>query len=273
MIDPRIIRLGIEIDGAVKYYEDLYISAKGMKFTSPNQGQCNITILNINRETREFLMREANPFNGDGKRKSVILEVGRESYGTSVLYIGDIFRVQPTSKPDLGLQLRCITGHFNKGKLLSRSGAELSKLSTIAMGVATDNELALSFEVPDRNIANYTFTGSATAQITKLGRLSESDVYVDNGTLFIKPTAKPKKGGEIRVLNKKTGMIGTPKGTETGVKTKILFDPVTQIGGQIDLTSEVNPVLDGSYVVYKLDFDITNRDGPFYLNVEANILR
>lgn len=272
MIDPRVVRLGIQVGDDIKFYEGLSIKAKGVKFTSPNQGQCTITILNLNQETRDYLMRVANPFNTSNERKSVILEVGRVSTGKSVLYIGDIFRVFPTEKPDLGLELKCITGQFNKGKLVSRSGQELSTLSSIASGVATDNGLGLSFEVTDRNIANYSFTGSANAQITKLAELSDSDVYVDNSILYVKPTGKIKKGATVRVLNKSTGMIGVPKGTENGINVTMLYDSVSQIGSQISLTSEINPVLDGEYQIYKLEFDITSRDGPFYLNVEANRL-
>lgn len=270
MIDPRIVKLGIQVGDDVKFYEGLSIKAKGVKFTSPNQGQCTITILNLNQETRDYLMRVANPFNTSSERKSVILEVGRESTGTSVLYVGDIFRVYPTEKPDLGLELKCITGNFNKGKLVSRSGQELSSLSSIASGVATDNGLGLSFEVPDRNIANYSFTGSANAQITKLAELSDSDVYVDNSILYVKPAGKPKEGATVRVLNKSTGMIGVPKGTENGIKVSMLFDSISKIGSQLSLTSEINPVLNGEYSIYKLEFDITSRDGAFYLHAEAN---
>ena len=270
MIDPRIVKLGIQVGSDINFYEGLSIKAKGVKFTSPNSGQCTITILNLNSETREYLMRVANPFNTSNERKSVILEVGRVSTGTSVLYVGDIFRVYPTEKPDLGLELKCITGNFNKGKLVSRSGQELSTLSSIASGVATDNGLGLSFEVTDRNIANYSFTGSANAQIIKLAELSDSDVYVDNSILYVKPAGKPKTGATVRVLNKSTGMIGVPKGTENGVKVSMLFDSVSQVGSQLSLTSEINPVLDGDYNIYKLEFDITSREGPFYLSAEAN---
>ena len=270
MIDPRIVRLGIQVGDNLKTYDGLYINAKGVKYSSPNSGQCTITILNLNSETREYLMRVANPFNTSDVQKSVVLEVGRESYGAGVLYVGDIFRVMPTPKPDMGLELMCITGNFNKGKLVSRSGQELSKLSTIASGVATDNGLGLSFDVPDKNIANYSFTGSADSQIKKLAELSDSDVYVDNSILYMKPASKPKSGATVRVLSKSSGMIGVPKGTENGIKTSMLYDPVTQIGSQIDLTSEINPVLDGSYAVYKLEFDISSHDVPFYLHAEAN---
>lgn len=270
MIDSRVVRLGIEISGSVKWYEGLSIYAKGTKFTSPNQGQCTITIVNLNRETREYLMKETNPTSSSRVRKGVILEVGRESFGTTVLYTGDIFRSEPTEKPDLALVLTCITGNFNKGLLVSRSGQELDKLSNIAKAVAQDNGLGLSFEVPDKNIASYSFTGSAFAQIKQLEELSSADVYVDNSTLYVKPKGKPKKGATVRVLNKRTGMIGVPKATENGIKVTMLFDSVTQIGSKIDLTSEINPILDGMYSIYKLDFDISSRDNPFYLTAEAN---
>lgn len=274
MIDPRIVRLGIEVGGNIKWYEDLAIYAKGVKFTSPNQGQATITILNINKATREYLMRVANPFNRSEVKKSVVLEVGRESYGTTTLYTGDIFRVAPTQKPDLGIVIRCVTGQFNKGRIISTSAPATSKLSSIAAGVASANSLGMSFEVTDRNIANYSFTGSPDAQIKKLAELASADVYQDNGILYVKPVGIPKTGATIRVLNKKTGMVGIPEGTENGVKVTMLFDPVTQVGSQIDLESEINPVLNGSYCVYKLDFDISNNipeeTSPFYLIAEAN---
>lgn len=270
--DQRIVRLGIQVGDSIKFYDGLSIYAKGSKFTSTNQGNATVTILNVNRETREYLLRVANPFNKNNQRKSLILEVGRDSYGTSVLYTGDIFRVQPTQKPDLGVVIRCLTGYFDKNKIVSRSAPESSKLSAIAGAVADDNELALSFEVSDRNIANYNYTGSAEAQIKKLAELAIADVYVDNGILYVKDTSKPKKGASTRVLNKKTGMVGVPEGTENGVKVSMLFDPLTQIGSKLSLTSEINPVLDGDYNIYKLDFDISSRDTQFYLTVEANRL-
>lgn len=273
MIDPRIVRLGIEVGGSIKYYEGLYIYAKGTKFTSPNQGQATVTILNINRETREYLLRVANPFNSNKERKRLILEVGRESYGTTVLYTGDIFRVAPTQSPDIGVTIRCVTGGFNKNNIVSDVAPASSKLSSIATMVATNNGLGLSFEITDKNIGNFSYTGSSAYQINKLAELSGADVFQDNGTLYVKEFGKPKSGASVRVLSKKSGMVGDPEGTENGVKVTMLFDPVTQIGSQLSLTSEKNPILDGEYCIYKLEFDISSMDNPFYLTAEANRLQ
>ena len=271
-LDPRIVRIGLLIGDNLTFYEGLSIYASGTKFTSTNQGQAVITILNLKRDTREQLMQAANPFNSNPQRKSVIVEVGRVSYGASILYQGDIFRVQPSGKPDIGVSLKCLTGYYDKRSILSRTFGALSSLSEVAKQAALDNGLSLSFEIQDKNIGAYTFTGSAFQEIVNLESLALSDVFVDNGTLYVKEAEKQKTGATIKVLNKNTGMVGIPEGTENGVRVSMLYDPVVQIGGRIRLTSEINPVLDGDYIVYMLEFDITSRDNPFYLHAECRRL-
>ncbi len=272
MDNQRIVRLTIIKGSDAKTYEGISISAKGTKFSSPNQGQCDITIIGINTETRENLTRIASPFNKSGERISVILDVGREKDGVSTLYTGDIFRVSETPKPNLGLNLRCITGQFDKSKLVSKSSEEITTLSEIAGNIALSNDLTLSFEIADKNISNYSFTGSANQEIKKLAELSEADVFIDNKILRIKYTSVPKKGSTVKILSKKTGMIETPEGTENGIKVSMLYDPSVQVGSQIEVESEINPVLNGDYVIYKLEFDITNMDKAFYLHAEANVI-
>jgi hypothetical protein len=166
--------------------------------------------------------------------------------------------------------LKCIQGFDNKAKIVSRSATEVTDLSSIARWVAEDNGYNLSFEITDKKIARYSFTGSAQAALTQLEAITNgANVYVDNSTLYIKDSNKPANGLPVRILDKSTGLISA-EGTEYGAKIKMLFDSVTKIGGQIDLTSEINPSLSGSYVVRKLPFHVTSRDQPFYYVAECN---
>lgn len=267
-IDPRILKLGIVIDGKINWYTDLFIEAKGTKFNNPSGGQCEITILNLSREKREYILRETRPQTATGKRVSVILEAGRASYGTSTVYTGDVFRSEATPKPDIGVRLKCIAGQFNKNKLVSRSGSEKTKLSQIAQWCADDAGYGLSFEITDRFIQSYSFTGSAQNQISQLQALSGSDVYVENDILYLKPSGVP--AGSLPVLNlrAKTGLIEIG-GTESGMKCKFLFNPIAAIGTRVDAVSETNPSLNGSYEIMKLNYEITNRAQPFYYVAEC----
>jgi hypothetical protein len=270
-LDQRIVRVGLIIGDVLTWYEGLNIEAKGVKVSNTIMNQCEVVILNLRSDQREMILRETNPFFNRGKRISIIVEAGRISSGTTTLYTGDVFRSSATPKPNVGVRLRCIQGFNNKAKIVSRSAKEITALSSIAEWVAEDNGYNLSFEIPDKNIARYSFTGSAQAAISQLGDLvgTNNSVYVDNKTLYIKDSEKPANGLPVRVLDKYSGLI-MAEGTEYGAKMKMLFDTVTRIGGQIDLTSEINPSISGSYVVRKLPFHITSRDQPFYYVAECN---
>ena len=90
-------------------------------------------------------------------------------------------------------------------------------------------------------------------------------LVVGNAAYADKPLRNP-----VKIIDNTTGMIGIPEATERGVSVRILFDLQTDLGGQIDLTSELNPALDGSYTIYKIDFDLASREAPWYLDIEAS---
>ena len=268
-LDPRIVTVTLVSDGVATTYEGLSIEAKGIKASETVMNQCEVTILNLKREDRERILKVSNPFFQTGKRISIIIEAGRVSYGTTTLYTGTVFRSIATPKPNMGVSLKCIQGFDNKAKIVSRSATEVTDLSTIAAWVAEDNGYSLSFEITDKKIARYSFTGSAQASLLQLQALTDgASVYVDNETLYVNDKGVPASGLPIRVLDKSTGLISA-EGTEYGAKIKMLFDSVTRIGGQIDLTSELNPSLSGSYKVRKLPFHISSRGQPFYYVAEC----
>ena len=271
-LDPRIVKVGIIVGSNVNWYEGLNIEVKGIKLSNSVSSQCEINILNINRNMREYILRETNPLTSQGENISVVVEVGRESYGTTTLYRGDIFRSNPTPKPNIGVNLACIQGYFNKAKIVSRSVKEITQLSSIAKIVADDNDCNLSFEIKDTNISSYSFTGSASGEILQLSALSMSQVYIDNKTLYVKERGVAAKGSTVLRLSKHNGLLKAD-GTEYGCKIEMLFDPAASIGGQIDLTSEINPSLDGSYTIRKLPFHITSRSQPFYYGAELDKIR
>lgn len=268
-LDQRVVKVAIIVDDKIRWYEGLNIEAKGIQRSNTIMSQCEVVILNISRESREQILKETNPFLQRGKIISIIVEVGRVSTGTTTLYTGVVFRSQSTPKPNVGVRLTCIQGYDNRSKIVSRSASEITDMSSIAAWVAEDNGYKLSFEIPDKKIARYSFTGSAQASLSQLEALTGADVYVDNKTLYIKEAETPANGLPVRILDTSSGLI-LAEGTEYGAKMKMLFDNVTKIGGKIDLISEINPSLNGSYTVRVLSFHITSRDVPFYYIAECN---
>lgn len=270
-IDPRLLRVGIEVNGQLRFYDELAITVTGQKFASPNQSECNITIANLSKDVRDFILTETTPFNLNRTRKSVIVEAGRESYGTSVIYRGDIYRSSVSQAPDNVLSLKCLTGQFMKGAISSISGGATESLRLLSERVAAANGLSLRFETMDKQIANYSFTGAALRQINELSLAANSDVYVDGNQLVVKDFDAPLSGSRIRV-SKDSGMIGIPQVTEQGVTVSFFYTPAAQLGSEIDLQSAQYPALSGRYVIYRLKFNLTNRDTPFHYTAEARRL-
>lgn len=269
IIDQRILRIGLEVSGQMNWYEGLQMTARGSKMVSDQQNQCSVTITNLSSAVRNYILTETSPFNKNRTPKKLIVEAGRVSTGTSRLFVGDITSSSPTQPPDIGLSLQAQTGAFKKGELVARSAPAKEKLSAIAQRIGGDLEATVTFEAADKFIANYSFSGAALRQVTALAEAGGVDAYLDDETLVVKDRGKPLRN-RVKVIDNTTGMIGIPEATERGVRVKILFDLETDLGGQIDLTSELNPALDGSYTIYKIDFDLASRDTPWYLDVEAS---
>lgn len=269
-IDPRILKIGITINDKLQVFEDFAIIAQGSKFASATQNETVIKIANLDKKTRDFLATEGTPFNRikQTKRQKVFIEAGRESTGVTRVFLGDITLVTVAQPPDIWTIIKAVTSQYQKGNIISTSEGTLSTLSAISKKAADSLGLSHQFEAIDKQISNYGYTGSATKQIDKIAELGNIDVYIDDDKLVVKNKNIPIKG-TVRLISADTGMIGKPEFTDFGVKVKFLFDIHSKVGQQVKIKSEFYPASDGVYNIYKLNFDLTNRDTPFYYIAET----
>ncbi|MCD1124804.1 hypothetical protein LPW36_01935 [Jinshanibacter sp. LJY008] len=267
-LDPRVVIVGIETNGMIKKYEGLHIVARGTKFGNANQNECEIKIANLDKDTRDYLITETSPFNKNKSPKRIYLYVGRQSTGARLFYVGDITRATPTQPPDIELSIKAMTGNHQKGSVIARNHSAKTPLSEIASQVAGDLNMKLVFEATDKNIGNYSFTGSALRQVEKLADTGNLNVYIDDDKIVVKDYGVPMKNS-VRVLNLETGLVGIPELTDVGIKVKYLIDQATSVGGLLRVESKLNPAANGNYTIHKLSFEIASRDTPFYFIAEA----
>lgn len=267
-LDPRLLRIGIEINGKLKTYEGLAMTASGTKYANANQNECEVKITNLDEATRNFLLTETSPFNKNKSRKILTVEAGRVSTGYSLIFTGDITSAVGAQPPDITMTLKAATGSYAKGVIIARSQPAVVPLKNIAEKVASDLGLGLTFEATQKQISNYTFTGSAAKQVEHLGNMGRVNAYIDDKMLVVKNfnTALTRK---VRDLNLDSGMIGIPEFTEQGIKVKMLFDNQTVLGGGLKIKSKMNPAADGLYTIFKLGFELASRDTSFYLIAEC----
>lgn len=275
--DQRIVRVGIEIDGKISTFEGLDIRSRGRKFASSLPAQCDITISNLTREQRNFILTHATPLIVKGKGTApgpqrtpveVTLDVGRESYGAFRLYEGNSFACGATQPPDIGIVLQSLTQNINAALAGAWTQSGVRPLSVISKAVADSMNppLALDFQATDKNIDNYSFTGAALSQVEKLNQMGGTQSWIDNKKLVVVDSDKPIKGA-TRLINLSTGMIGVPQVTDTGVLVRVLVDNSIQVGCSVEIQSKINPAVNGTFKVCRMEWDIANRREPFYYNL------
>lgn len=268
--DPRIVRVGIEVDGDVTFIEDADIRIQGQKFASPTSSIAVIKISNLTRDLRNYILTKATPIIARRQTRTpvmAIVDVGRESYGTFRLYEGPVYSSTVTPPPDIGIVLRSVAQSEAAGLIASNVHGARTQLKTIAQSIALQNGLTLEFTATPKQIANYTFTGGISRQLEKLQQVGDVRAFVDNKVLVVM-NKDSYRGTNKFLLSQETGMVGVPQATESGAMAQCLINPSMQIGSGIVLDSKINPSVNGSdYNISKMSFDIANRDNPFFYSL------
>lgn len=271
-LDDRIVRVGIDFGGATEYYEGLQITAKGTLYGNDVLNPCEVRIDNLTKEHRDFILTETSPFRTVTRNIQVSLYAGRKSYGAALIYVGNITTSSVTQPPDIGIIMNCSTGYDRQGAIISVNSGPTAPLSSLAQTAADQTGTSLSFTAQDKQIANFSHTGSQQELVNKIAQAGNVDAYVENKTLVVKDAGAPI-GQRNKIISLQTGMIGIPEITQNGIRVKFLLDNDTSIGDILTVESQLNPAINGDYVIYKLDFEIANRETPFYWIAEAAWLR
>jgi len=261
--DDRLLRVTINANGKAYQFEDLEIEVSGSKYASEIANNATIKITNIDKDMRDFIMQVTSPF---VKKYDtyVQVEAGRKSTGYNNVFIGVLFRAHISEPPDITVTIRCITGFNAKPASLY---FDKTSTKTIASEIAKKYDLILSYKGDTKEISNYSLNGDLNTQIKELARLLPNNrVFVDNKTLKV---IAPDLAKTFFTVNKDNGMISVPQFTSAGVSTTVLYDPRIKIGENMEIKSEINPSLNGVYRVFKLDFNLTNRQQPFYYTIQA----
>lgn len=272
-LDPRIIKVTLDINGTRKVFSSpLAITATGNRYANALQNECEVTIYNLDKATQDYIVTETSPYNLNRTPKTVTIEAGRESYGTALIYVGNIVTSIVSQPPDIGLTLKCLTGNFIKGNILAVNYAGGASFKQVSQGVAQNTNTLLNFQGPDKTISNYSFAGAALKQVELLGAMGGVNAFIDNNVLVVKGAFVPLSGVEVTV-NSQTGMIGIPEFTEQGIRVKYLLDAKSTLGALLHIKSYEYPAANGDYVIYKLGFQIASRDVPFYYIADAARIR
>jgi len=272
-LDPRLLSVTIEIeDNVSRTYRDLAIRATGKKFASALHNTCEIRIANVDKTTRDYLLTVGTPFNRIANLllNRIIVEAGRQSYGLSTVYAGNITTVTETQPPDIWLVINAQASRFQQGQAIGVQATPVSSLRSVAQQLADELGLALEYAAPEFTLTNYQFSGSVGNQIDTLNKLYPNiDVYIDDSAIVVQSINNSRPSSTLFFLSQSTGLIGKPSFDAYGVECTVLYTPDVVLGSRIELSTAEYPAADGEYTIYELDFDLANREQPFYYRLRA----
>ena len=272
-LDERLLRVTITIHGEETVFERLDIHAIGTKHTSDLQNTLEVRIANVSRDLRHVLLTEGTPFTQiDIPDASILIEAGRESIGYTRIYTGDITTVQVTQPPDIELVIRALTGQHIKGNIVALNQGPVVAFETLVNDAAAVMGIPPEFKAQEKQVANFSFSGASEKLVKKLMDIDQNvNVFIDDGVLVAQTKFDPENKPATQV-NLDTGLVGIPEFIDFGVRCTVLIESETQsikLGDDIELVSEQYPDTDGRYSIYRLSFDLANRDTQFYYTIEA----
>ncbi len=264
-VDLRRIRIGIEVNGQINWYEDqnMRVRASGTKYANPLQNDCTVVITGLSTQTRDYILTETSPFNSNRTPKRLIVEAGRQSLGVFRLFTGDIISSEPSSPPDVNLTIKAKTQNAQSGNVVAVAGGAMQKLSAIADRVSREIDVALDFQAADKNIANFSYTGAALKMVDLLQQAGNVRAFIDDDVLIVKDYNAPILG-RIKILNQESGMVGIPKPTEQGLDVTFIVEGESLLGGLLRIQSRMFKALNGDYVINQLKFDVASHEDPFF---------
>lgn len=265
MIFKRAWRLQIEIDGVIKTYQELEYNNQSLRvdFNITNMrggGFANgdITIYGLNDYDLQYLATSFNPIQGSFKQNKVSLEVGYHGK-IGVIMNGSIFETDADlTSIDRKITLKVMGGIANN--LLRNNVTNNIKGKTdfkaICNQCAEQNGLKLKYDdgITPRVLYDYAFNGTPFQQIMDLRKyFSDIDIFIDEKGTFLNVFSKDnQKVKNPEILSVETGLVGTPKPTNTGLQVISLLNINLKCGGFVKLQNTLFKKFDGTYNILEL---------------------
>lgn len=276
--DSRLVSVTLQLLSGTFTFKDLAIFARGESFASAQMGQCEVQIFNMTEAQKNQVLSQASPMllgqvnsaNGQRVPVNMTLQVGRQSYGLFTLFQGNVISCGATQPPDIGVTLRGMTSNYLASVIAGVNQSSLAQLSSICKGVADSLGLGLEFTATDRQIDNWNFNGGLINQVDQLNDIGGIYAYIpsDSAILVVHDSDGSRKLPTI-LIDAIGGMVGVPQVTEVGVLVRVMVLPSLKLGGMFQVQSVINPSANGLYFLYKITYEIANRDTPFWYVLEG----
>lgn len=290
----RVLIVTLELpDQTVVLTQDINIRVKIQKAALAIQNRATVEIIGLTGSLREQLLSQFTAFNqrqvaaGQAEQKWINIEIKagwqtQSKYETganieqpSTVFKGQVVTCELTSvPPNIGVSLTCFTRQIDRTRFVTSPAPDGTTFAAYVAWAADQMGFGTNFICDTSN--NNTIISNparsifvASALLIDIQNMYRPDVaaFVDDDFLIVKDRNKILNPSQSAMLSE---FIGVPTWTEWGVSFTCLFDQAVRLAQGATLTSSMNPSLNGTYVVMEIEYDLTSRDGPFYVKGSAS---
>lgn len=275
-------------EGDVVLDETLNMHVHVEKDCLSSQNRAIISVTNLTGSVREQLLSQFTALNrrlvAAGRAQPAYLDMQVEagyaqSNGidtTSVIYKGQVVQTDLVSgPPNVTVRITCYTHQVDKTVYIVQPPPFETTLKGLVLWAgeqmgfdsqhikcSTDFDADILY-----NAARSTAVASELPMYISQAYFPRIAAYIDDDIFYVKNTYDVVNAADTVYLNE---FIGIPSWTEWGVVFTTLFDPTIRTAQAVDLTSLLNPSLNGKYVVMGIEYELSSRDTPFYCHVNAS---
>lgn len=271
MLFKRIVKLTIEINGTQKVYEhraedaNLKIEFQITKSLDKEEvGQFSITGLPLNDiQNLSTQFDYDKDGNATAKKNLLVLEAGYED-DFGMIFCGAVMEAKPNiSSADFGVDLKAQGGYY---AITQREPISLKecKLSDIAKTIADAFGTSLNFTAEDKDVGDYSWSGSTQAQFKQFVKNYGVKAWIDNNVLCVADKNKANTKTQAIKIDCESGLIGQPEPTGKGLNFTTLLRPSLKINSQILMEFTKYPMLNGQYNIMSIQHKGSNYGDEFF---------
>lgn len=292
-LQQRVLKITISLpNGDVVLDESLALRVSIRKAALSIQNMATVEVMGMSTSLRVQLLSQ---FTAWHKRQvstgqvpqdwiSIKIEAGYYKSGSSsaqassqasTIFVGQVATVDPVSAPpNIGVRICCFTRQIDKTAYLTQMAPtnttyyNLVAFAAKQMGFGSNFICQTSYN--NKIITNAFRTiytqGALLMGIQDLYRPNVA-AFIDDDQLIVKDRNAIINPADIPQV---TEFIGTPDWNEWGVSWQSLMDTSIKLAGAANLTSLMNPGINGKYVITEIEYQLTSRDEPFYLKAMAS---
>lgn len=232
-----------------KIYTGMRVECEITKGGHPTKNKSTIKIYGMLEDDMNALTSLS--FQPMAVRKNLIEVLAGDETGLSTAFKGEIVTAyaQYSSPPNLFFHVEAVSGYYPaivpvspKSFQGSRSVASIMQDLATQMGYSFENNGVSSY------LTNQVLPGTAFQQAAVVVSAADIEFGVDDGTLWIAPLGRPRKGNAT-LISPSSGMKEYPTFDKKGIRVECLYNPAIQLNGLISIQNSAVKKANGTWRV------------------------